>query len=333
MPCTLCRADFNLFNWKLKCGECDEKYCSKCLKKREGIFYCEKCMILLKRPPDRVKLMELKPKDLQAYLNKNNISTYGLVEKQELVDLFINKHLPEKPKKNFVGKVTANIAGTTQINQFFDSIIAPEQRPNGPKGSAAPNVPHEPTTIYRNIPRFSRQTPPPTPVEETPPEVPEEPLAPPPAAEMPETATTEPQPTTSSVNIEVNGKKDETPEGSPLPNKYPKLSDFETAEEINCLSSKQLKQLLTLNRVDFKGCVEKNELLERATRLWQDNNELHKELPENIQDLCKLCMDGPLDCVLLECGHIATCIDCGKKLAECPICRQYVIRVVRTFKA
>lgn len=44
-------------------------------------------------------------------------------------------------------------------------------------------------------------------------------------------------------------------------------------------------------------------------------------------------MDAPLECVLLECGHMATCIDCGKKLNECPICRQYVTRVVRTFKA
>lgn len=38
---------------------------------------------------------------------------------------------------------------------------------------------------------------------------------------------------------------------------------------------KQLKQLLTLNRVDYKGCVEKGELLERVARLWIDNN-LHK---------------------------------------------------------
>lgn len=49
--------------------------------------------------------------------------------------------------------------------------------------------------------------------------------------------------------------------------------------------------------------------------------------------LCKVCMDAPLNCVLLECGHIASCVDCGKQLAECPICRQYVVRVVRTFKA
>lgn len=77
-----------------------------------------------------------------------------------------------------------------------------------------------------------------------------------------------------------------------------------------------------------------DELLERAEALWEDNNK-HKDIPDNVplDELCKLCMDAPLDCVLLECGHITTCIECGKKLAECPICRRFVVRVVRTFKA
>lgn len=35
---------------------------------------------------------------------------------------------------------------------------------------------------------------------------------------------------------------------------------------------KELKQLLMLNRVDFKGCCEKTELLERVQRLWTDTN-------------------------------------------------------------
>lgn len=46
-----------------------------------SVLYCDKCMILLKRPPDRAKLMELRARDLQNYLNKNNISTHGLVGK------------------------------------------------------------------------------------------------------------------------------------------------------------------------------------------------------------------------------------------------------------
>ncbi len=48
--------------------------------------------------------------------------------------------------------------------------------------------------------------------------------------------------------------------------------------------------------------------------------------------MCKVCMDAPVDCVLLDCGHMLTCVRCGRQLAECPVCRQYVVRVVHAFK-
>lgn len=50
-------------------------------------------------------------------------------------------------------------------------------------------------------------------------------------------------------------------------------------------------------------------------------------------EVCKICMDAMVDCVLLECGHMVSCTECGKRLSECPICRQYVVRVVRTFRS
>lgn len=34
---------------------------------------------------------------------------------------------------------------------------------------------------------------------------------------------------------------------------------------------KQLKEILMLNRVDYKGCCEKEELKERVRRLWMDH--------------------------------------------------------------
>ena len=43
---------------------------------------------------------------------------------------------------------------------------------------------------------------------------------------------------------------------------------------------------------------------------------------------CKVCMDEDIDCVLLDCGHLVTCNQCGKKLRECPICRQQVLEVL-----
>lgn len=51
------------------------------------------------------------------------------------------------------------------------------------------------------------------------------------------------------------------------------------------------------------------------------------------ENLCKICMDSPIDCVLLECGHMVTCSKCGKRMNECPICRQYVVRAVHVFRS
>ena len=50
-------------------------------------------------------------------------------------------------------------------------------------------------------------------------------------------------------------------------------------------------------------------------------------------NVCKVCMDAVADCLLLECGHMVTCTACGKRLAECPVCRRYIVRVVRVFRA
>ncbi|XP_073685297.1 E3 ubiquitin-protein ligase RNF34 [Garra rufa] len=51
------------------------------------------------------------------------------------------------------------------------------------------------------------------------------------------------------------------------------------------------------------------------------------------ENLCRICMDAVIDCVLLECGHMVTCTKCGKRMSECPICRQYVVRAVHVFKS
>nr|XP_057935328.1 E3 ubiquitin-protein ligase rififylin [Doryrhamphus excisus]XP_057935329.1 E3 ubiquitin-protein ligase rififylin [Doryrhamphus excisus]XP_057935330.1 E3 ubiquitin-protein ligase rififylin [Doryrhamphus excisus] len=114
------------------------------------------------------------------------------------------------------------------------------------------------------------------------------------------------------------------------------LSDLMSASDIEALSVRQLKEILARNFVNFKGCCEKWELMERVTRLFQDHQNLSEADggvagPE--ENLCRICMDSPIDCVLLECGHMITCTKCGKRMSECPICRQYVIRAVHVFRS
>lgn len=54
---------------------------------------------------------------------------------------------------------------------------------------------------------------------------------------------------------------------------------------------------------------------------------------DDTEDTCKVCMDRFIDCVLLECGHMVTCLQCSKLVTECPICRQHISRIVKVFKA
>lgn len=48
------------------------------------------------------------------------------------------------------------------------------------------------------------------------------------------------------------------------------LSDIKKMSDLEYLSVKQLKNLLSTNRVDYKGCIERQELLNRVSRLWQE---------------------------------------------------------------
>ncbi len=52
------------------------------------------------------------------------------------------------------------------------------------------------------------------------------------------------------------------------PRKFTKLSDIAAEADIEALNIKQLKEVLAGNFVDYKGCVEKYELVERVRRLW-----------------------------------------------------------------
>ena len=54
----------------------------------------------------------------------------------------------------------------------------------------------------------------------------------------------------------------------------------------------------------------------------QNIGELRQKL-DNIQQafLCKICMDGKIDTVLIPCGHWVCCSTCGSNINKCPLCR------------
>jgi hypothetical protein len=50
-----------------------------------------------------------------------------------------------------------------------------------------------------------------------------------------------------------------------------KVTDINSLEEIDNLTVKEMKELLFISFVDFKGCVEKEELKQKVIRLWKEH--------------------------------------------------------------
>jgi len=138
-------------------------------------------------------------------------------------------------------------------------------------------------------------------------------------------------------------------EGTPKHSTYNKIEDIHDNEMIRLqkYTVKELKNFLNSENVNYSGLIEKHELYEKAKNLILDRRNNEKILEEQTKnesssgganggdvekDICKVCWDATINCVLLECGHMCACINCSKKLTECPICRQHVVRCVHVFR-
>lgn len=154
-----------------------------------------------------------------------------------------------------------------------------------------------------------------------------------------QTSSQRPMPERSNFAPPSNSQPVQVPQPAPMPASVGKsLSQIQKVEEVEQLSVKELKTILTANFVDFKGCCEKKELLDRVAALWKSKQKTEgktsaMENGEEDSERCKICMDAIIDCVLLECGHMVTCKKCGKQLSDCPICRQNIARIVHVFRA
>lgn len=57
------------------------------------------------------------------------------------------------------------------------------------------------------------------------------------------------------------------------PSKVTDLGDIQHESQLQELGVRQLKIILQKNCINYKGCVEKQELLERVVRLWHSRKE------------------------------------------------------------
>lgn len=57
------------------------------------------------------------------------------------------------------------------------------------------------------------------------------------------------------------------------PNARTSLDDLVTEDDIGNLSVRQLKEVLARNFIDYKGCIEKSELIQRVQQLFVSHQE------------------------------------------------------------
>jgi len=328
--CEHCHSESSLLKRKKTCAVCLQSYCTNCAPREpyhnHSYRICLICQLISNNSTRDEQLLELKVKHLRSYLQAKDIPHNTCTEKQELVDLIKqSRHLPftrlfnqqtqaaaatttQQPKPgpftnlqntvssfaNQVNNLATNLQG--YVTNTVSDVI------NNTIGDQTINNPNERPSNYSGNTAANPQ---------------QQQRPPPPQASAASS-------TSATSNQRIHRKS---------------LSEIKNEDNIEDLNIRELKEILAANFVDFKGCVEKSELIDKVRRLYRDRQKAQvkaRELDEsaaNDTELCKICMDAIADCVFLDCGHMLTCVKCGKLLAECPICRSNIVRVVRVFKS
>uniref|UniRef100_A0A8C4N6Y2 Ring finger and FYVE-like domain containing E3 ubiquitin protein ligase n=1 Tax=Eptatretus burgeri TaxID=7764 RepID=A0A8C4N6Y2_EPTBU len=275
------------------CSDCRHTFCQSCCALHSNAMWlCVTCLCLDSTGFTKDLLMRVKVKELRDYLAQHGICTDTCREKEDLVDLVMNH------RRIPTAPMPSGYSQAT-VEPFVEaSISRPPTPPSVTTSSPTSTVPplQEPEVLDEGTDRGS----------------------------------------------DAEGEEDPQVAAGPL---RISLSDLTSVEEVASLSVREMKTLLRRNFVDYKGCCERWELEERVRRLYEDTQRLQAGTGEvtrvdiasaglsaSEDHLCKVCMDSPIDCVLLECGHMVTCTKCGKRMSECPICRQYVVRAVHVFR-
>nr|XP_033811937.1 E3 ubiquitin-protein ligase RNF34 isoform X1 [Geotrypetes seraphini] len=308
--CKACGLTFSIFRKKHVCRECKQDFCSLCSVLQENLRRCCTCHLLQETAFQRPQLMQLKIKDLRQYLMLRNIPTESCREKEDLVDLVLCHCGSGADDDMDTSSVHSSRSQTSSFftHPFFSTYSASSPSMASSQGENA-----------------ERENP-------------------------GNEALPQERSETTSIIYEVEEENNEgQTTGLSRKRARASLSDLSRLEDIENLSVRQLKEILARNFVNYSGCCEKWELVEKVNRLYKETEENRKSLEHldgdgildgekaqvmtNEDNLCRICMDAVIDCVLLECGHMVTCTKCGKRMSECPICRQYVVRAVHVFKS
>ncbi|XP_038143216.1 E3 ubiquitin-protein ligase RNF34-like isoform X1 [Cyprinodon tularosa] len=324
LVCKACGQTFSVFRRKYNCSDCKKSFCSLCSVVQENLRVCTTCHLLKATAFHRPRLMRLRVRDLRQYLMLRNISTDTCREKDDLVDLVLCHR---------------------GIEEDDEDDGEEEEEEEDEEDMEDPNTASLLFHTHRASAAFNEQ-----PASERPAASQEESHS---RSESSDTSQDSSDFTPASL-LNSDSSEQSGDQMSPQTGHAARasLSDISSVRDIKGLSVRQLKEILARNFVNYSGCCEKWELVERVNRLYREKEKNTKSLmafpssicngsirdgekcPLKLQDdnLCRICMDAVIDCVLLECGHLVTCTNCGKRMNHCPICRQFVVRAVHVFK-
>lgn len=75
---------------------------------------------------------------------------------------------------------------------------------------------------------------------------------------------------------------------------------------------------------------EYNSIVKDKNCKMDESNE--QTTPDSSEKLCAICMDAEVDCILLPCAHIVSCLECMKLgIKDCPICRKDIDKVTKVY--
>ncbi|XP_028319314.1 E3 ubiquitin-protein ligase RNF34 isoform X1 [Gouania willdenowi] len=361
--CKACGLAFSVFRRKHICCDCKKSFCALCSVLQENLRCCTTCHLLRGTAFQRPRLMQLRVKDLRQYLLLRNIPTDTCREKEDLVDLVLcHQGAGESPRPVMEEDEDEEEQEEEEEDSHEEEEEEEEEGGDDDDDDDGDDDDDDDDTNSLHSPPQSRAASPPS-ATRSPSEQSEVSVSQGDALSPSDSSGTgqehEDTPTATLLNLEPS---ENLMEVSPATQRRIRasLSDLDNEEAIENLSVRQLKEILARNFVNFSGCCEKWELLERVHRLYRENEQNRRSM-ENVsitavvtfppplcnsgvgdgvkaqlaadENLCRICMDAMIDCVLLECGHMVTCTKCGKRLSECPICRQYIVRAVHVFKS
>ncbi|KPP68263.1 E3 ubiquitin-protein ligase rififylin-like, partial [Scleropages formosus] len=289
------------------CVDCKKNFCSRCFVQLElRPRLCLTCQRFHRTLFDRAELMRLKVKDLLDYLHLHEVPTQTCREKEELVELVLGQRSP---------------SSTSSGGEAVTQRGAPQRRT---AAVATPPSPPAPVVLRPRSPEED-QAGVSSDVEEN--------LVPGRRASLSDLSCVRDIEALSVRQLkEILARNFVSYAGC--------CEKWELMERVTRLFNehKDLRRLGLYPRCPFHTliCYGHRQLSRHAFDFMRPAHLLRSltgcpcspvraekapTQPALEENLCKICMDSPIDCVLLECGHMVTCSKCGKRMNECPICR------------